>query len=644
MVSRVMIGGRRFVIVGFLAAMSIVALATAAAAQSRLASGFYYPVSTYISTGCSYFLARDAAHGGCYPFNGYYHLGHDMRASVGAPVYAIAAGTVVLVRPDDTGNVALFIQHALSDGSKFTALYGHVRSTLKFGDTVLAGATVATVGPYGATASHLHLAIVPGTTIPAGHLEIGVNASWPATNGFTDPLAWIMTRSPATLATARLTVTVTGGGRVSSSQAGISCGGGATSCAADYLTGTSVTLTVTPTAGWTFAGWSGSCTGTSACIASMTTARTANATFVPATATVGVFGKTGPVNATTRQSRAAVLSWTRAANAASYEYCVDTTNNLTCDGGWVNVGTQTMAAPPALALGVPYYWQVRARNGTAVTESDGGVWWRFTTRSGARFVCDPNYDGRADLIWQRSSDGLALAWFMAGSSAIGGAVFPYDAAFGSAWKIVGTGDFNADNACDLLYQHTDGRLTAWMMDGTRRWGVQPLTPASMTDLDTKLRAVADVNGDGYSDLIWQKQSTGTISAWLMNGTSRADVLSYSPQQETDLGWKLVAAGDMNEDGHPDLLWQHDLTRAVTVWLMIGSVRQQSRALSVIPDAGWMLQSVGDTDWDGRPELFWQHTTTGGLAWWSVRGLVLSQGGYLTPSANPDRTWRIVGPR
>ncbi len=644
MVSGVTIDGRRLATLGFFTAMTVLFFASWAGAQTRLSTGFYYPVSTYVSTGCSYFLARDAAHGGCYPFDGYYHLGYDNAASVGAPVFAVSAGTVAKIEPDGAGNLAIFIQHTLSDGSKFHAMYGHVRSTLNVGDTVLAGATVATIGPYLATSSHLHFGITPGPVIPAGNLEIGVNAYWPSTNGFTDPINWLLTRSPASLSTVRLTVTVTGGGVVSSSQAGISCGGGATSCAADYLPGTTLTLTSTATAGWTFAGWSGSCTGTSACVVSMTTARTASATFIPATATVGVFGKTGPVNNNARQSLATVLTWQPAANATSYEYCVDTTDNLACDNGWVSVGTQTMAAPPGLAVGVTYSWQVRGRNGTAVTEASGGVWWQFTTRAGARFVCDVNYDGRADLIWQRSTDGLAVAWYMAGTTAIGGAVFPVDAAFGAAWRIVGVGDFNADNACDLLFQHTDGRLTAWMMDGTRRWGVLPLTPTAVTDPDTTLRAVADINGDGYSDLIWQKGSTGRVSAWLMNGTSRADVLAYSPQQETDLGWKLMAAGDMNEDGHPDLLWQHDQTRAVNVWIMIGSVREQSRPIASIPDAGWVLQSVGDTNWDARPEVFWQHTTSGTLAAWTIRGLVVSQVGLLTPSANPDSTWRIVGPR
>jgi len=642
MVSGVTIDRRRFATLGFLTTLTVLAFASWAGAQSRLSTGFYYPLSTYVSTGCSYYLARDAAHGGCYPFDGFYHLGYDNRAAVGAPVFAVSAGTVAKIESDGAGNVAIYVQHTLSDGSKFHAMYGHVRSTLRVGDTVLAGATIATVGPYGATSSHLHLGISPGPVIPPGNLEYGVNAYWPSTNGFTDPINWLLTRSPASLSTVRLTVTVTGGGVVTSSQTGIACGGGATSCAADYMPGTNLTLTATASAGWTFAGWSGSCSGASACLVSMTAARTVNATFVPATATVGVFGKTGPVTGNTGQSLATVLTWGPAANATSYEICVDTTNNLACDTGWVSVGTRTMAVP-SVATGQTYYWQVRARGGTAVTESDGGVWWRFTTRGGARFVCDVNYDGRADLLWQRSTDGLAAVWYLAGTSATGGAAFTADAAFGAAWKLVGAGDFNADNACDLLFQHTDGRLTAWMMDSTRRWGVRPLTPTAMTDADTKLRAVADINGDGYSDLVWQKESTGQVSAWLMNGTARAGVLDYAPQQETDLGWKLMAAADMNEDGHPDLLWQHDQTRAVNVRIMTGGVRQQSLAITLVPDPGWVLKAVGDTNWDGRPELFWQHTS-GALGVWTVRGLVVSQAGALTPSSNPDLTWRLVGPR
>lgn len=648
------VGGRRIgpaLVFGALMMLTIAALPSPAAAQTKLASGFYYPVTAYWPVYCSSYLERDAAHGGCYT-TGYYHLGTDLVSPLGTPVFALAAGTVVGIQTGwgmgtvGWNNVAVLIRHTLSDGSQFTAVYGHVISSLKVGDTVLAGAPIATIGALPLpTMTHVHLGIIPGTTIPSAYLGNIPNAYWPSTNSFTDPIQWLTTRSPATSSTARLSVSVNGGGVVSSVQPGISCGAGAAACAANYLTGTSVTLVVTPSAGWTFAGWSGSCSGTSGCVVGMTTAKSVSATFVPATVTVGSFQKTGPVNAGTRQSVAAILSWGAAANATSYEYCVDTTDNSACDGSWINVGTQTIAAPVGLAAGVPYFWQVRARNGTAVIDGDGGLWWRFTTRTSARFVCDVNYDGRADLVWQRSTDGLVAAWYMNGNTAIGAGVFTFDPAYGPSWKVVGVADFNADKACDLVLQNdADGRLVAWMMDGTERWGAFPLTPASSGDPDAQVKAVTDVNGDGYSDLIWQKGSTGQVSAWLMNGMTRTGVLNYSPQQETDLGWKVSAAGDMNEDGYSDLVWQHEQTGAVLVWVMRGSIRQESRSLSSAPQAGWVLRSIGDTNWDARPELFWQNPITGGLTAWFVQNLFVSQTLSLWPSANTDKTWRLVGPR
>jgi len=68
----------------------------------------------------------------------------------------------------------------------------------------------------------------------------------------------------------------TGTGTVSSSPSGINCG---TSCAANYASGTSVTLTATAASGSTFAGWSGACTGTGSCVLSMTASRSVTATF-----------------------------------------------------------------------------------------------------------------------------------------------------------------------------------------------------------------------------------------------------------------------------------------------------------------------------------------------------------------------------
>jgi len=74
-----------------------------------------------------------------------------------------------------------------------------------------------------------------------------------------------------------LMVGVSGKGSVTSSPAGIQCGG---TCSAAYLSSTWVTLTATAGSGnFGFIGWSGACSGTGPCTVSMSTAQTVNATF-----------------------------------------------------------------------------------------------------------------------------------------------------------------------------------------------------------------------------------------------------------------------------------------------------------------------------------------------------------------------------
>ncbi|MCA1657529.1 MAG: InlB B-repeat-containing protein, partial [Actinobacteria bacterium] len=73
-----------------------------------------------------------------------------------------------------------------------------------------------------------------------------------------------------------LTISKNGTGTITSTPAGINCG---TTCTATYDHGTQVTLTPDPATGSTFAGWGGDCTGTGACVVTMTQARSVAATF-----------------------------------------------------------------------------------------------------------------------------------------------------------------------------------------------------------------------------------------------------------------------------------------------------------------------------------------------------------------------------
>jgi hypothetical protein len=79
-----------------------------------------------------------------------------------------------------------------------------------------------------------------------------------------------------------LQVSVGGSGTITSNPAGINCSG-ATGCSFTFANGTSVTLSATPGAGYSFAGWSGACSGSaSSCAVTLTAAtQTVGATFTP---------------------------------------------------------------------------------------------------------------------------------------------------------------------------------------------------------------------------------------------------------------------------------------------------------------------------------------------------------------------------
>lgn len=83
------------------------------------------------------------------------------------------------------------------------------------------------------------------------------------------------------VATSSYTLTVaaptSGAGTITSNPAGINC---PSTCSASYVSGTSVTLTAAPATGYTFTGWSGSCSGNNTtCTVTLSAAANVSATF-----------------------------------------------------------------------------------------------------------------------------------------------------------------------------------------------------------------------------------------------------------------------------------------------------------------------------------------------------------------------------
>ena len=93
----------------------------------------------------------------------------------------------------------------------------------------------------------------------------------------------------------------------------------------------------------------------------------------------GWFDKTAPANGATGVTINPTLRWDSSNNAASYEYCYDTTNDGACSP-WTGNGSATSKMLTWLSGGTTYYWHVRAVNSAGTTYSNSDTWWSFTTQ------------------------------------------------------------------------------------------------------------------------------------------------------------------------------------------------------------------------------------------------------------------------
>jgi hypothetical protein len=251
-------------------------------------------------------------------------------------------------------------------------------------------------------------------------------------------------------------------------------------------------------------------------------------------------------------------------------------------------------------------------------------------------------DGKPDLIWERD-DGYLSAWKMSGTTLAEAVSLNPGRVSDPDWRIVGTGDLNGDGRPEIVWQHmANGSLGAWFMVGTAVQDAVALNPGSVASTAWRIVAVADMNGDGKADLIWQ-HTDGWLAIWFMDGATLVSDTLMNPQQIGGGKWKIVGAGDMNGDGKNDLIWQH-ADGWLSVWYMNGATMVDAVYLNpkFIAGSDWKIKGVIDINGDGKVDLIWQHTD-GSLSAWLMNGVSLVDAVYFNPSkVNP--IWSVVGPR
>jgi hypothetical protein len=197
---------------------------------------------------------------------------------------------------------------------------------------------------------------------------------------------------------------------------------------------------------------------------------------------------------------------------------------------------------------------------------------------------DFNDDHMPDIVWHNDVTGETKIWLMNGSSRIDSktVVDEYNSPIlvVAPWHLVTSCDFNGSGKPDLLwYNDSTGELQIWFMDGysirDRRtvadWYGSPMivgppwSVVGANDLDI------GVDGYGYAHIIWHNDVTGETKYWMLRGETYYFSQTVSDPNGIPLlvgsPWSIVATGDLNRDGNPDIIWYNAASGETQIWYM-----------------------------------------------------------------------------
>lgn len=191
------------------------------------------------------------------------------------------------------------------------------------------------------------------------------------------------------------------------------------------------------------------------------------------------------------------------------------------------------------------------------------------------------------------------------------------------WLVLCAGAGLVAGCADRPSGFTEASPDGWPDERASDEGAAPDTPACTGELSFAPMAtyraaavaagveIADLDGDRRPDLVvptWRYGLEGGYDltmVFLNKGDgSYESAVEYAPDQD------LVALGDLNGDGRPDLVVTAPLQSALTVFLNDGGGRFTARPAMTLRGAPTeaLQGGVGDVDGDGRPDLYW---STGG---------------------------------
>ena len=228
--------------------------------------------------------------------------------------------------------------------------------------------------------------------------------------------------------------------------------------------------------------------------------------------------------------------------------------------------------------------------------------------AGSESSGDFDGDGEDELLMRNVSAG---AWRYYDLAHAGGRMRALPLPTDDIHRFLGVGDFDGDGLDDVLFRRRD--TGAWLYYALKVPGVSPRAVASDALRVTRnrvyeFRGVGDLDGDGHDDLLLRNTDNGVWVAYLMGGTDPElrQGLGLTPNQQYEFG----GVGDFNGDGRDDLLLRHKAAGAWVSYEMRADVRGVLKRPRLTKNRNFGLRGFGDLNGDGRDDVLLRHTGTG----------------------------------
>jgi RHS repeat-associated protein len=192
----------------------------------------------------------------------------------------LSAGNAIAGLVQNVSTATDLVSNLISYESELITVAGTISGAFQASGSGYQAASFDTVGLTGSLQLRIPSALVTSLSLTLGcQVTLSQVPMWrfnatPQVSGWTaDDLTSVFCVPPVTLTVSK---TGSGSGTVTSTGPGINCGA---DCTESYVTDAVVTLIATATAGSSFTGWGGACSGTGTCTVTMSGARTVTAGF-----------------------------------------------------------------------------------------------------------------------------------------------------------------------------------------------------------------------------------------------------------------------------------------------------------------------------------------------------------------------------